>query len=141
VQLKFEVKGGQKLSALLRALGRRTEQQVTSKVLMQAAKPIVAEAKRLVRKRTRAVERNIYATPVKGEAKPTVYISVRKHAWRAKFLEFGFVHAFTGKFVGTFPFLRPAFDTQRGVAFGLIKSLLRVTIDNEARSLDRGGKK
>jgi HK97 gp10 family phage protein len=139
VRIKFEVKGGNKLSALLRLLGRRTEAQVTSKVLMKAARPIVAEAKRLVRKRTREVERNIYATPAKGEAKPTVYISVRKHAWRAKFLEFGFVHV-SGKFVGPFPFLRPAFDTQRGVVFGLIKSLLRATIDFEAKSLDKGGK-
>lgn len=134
MQIRFEVKGGQKLSALLRALGRRTEQQVTSKVLMQAAKPIVAEAKRLVRVRTHEVQRNIYATPAKGETKPTVYIGIRKVAWRAKFLEFGTVHA------PAYPFLRPAFDTSRGLVLNLIKSLLGKTIDEEARSLDKGGK-
>ena len=141
MRLKFEVTNTAHVSASLRALGRFPRGADKTKILMQAAKPIVAEAKRLVRKKTRAVERNIYATPARNsETGQEVFISVRKHAWRAKFLEFGFAHAFTGKFVGPYPFLRPAFDTNRGTSLAIIKTMLKSAIDAAAIKIF-GGKK
>jgi HK97 gp10 family phage protein len=140
VKLKFEVTNTAQVSARLRALGKMPPGVVRTEILMAAARPIVAEAKRLVRVRSGAVKRNIYATPATDSGKgEEVFISVRKHAWRAKFLEFGFNHM-GGKFVGPFPFLRPAFDTQKAGSLNIVKNLLGRAIDAAALRIF-GGKK
>lgn len=123
---------------LLKALGPRVARKIGDRALRAAARPIVNEAKRLVRLRTGELRRSLTVRTSKranrSESTRGVIIASAGLGWRAGFLEFGTAKA------RAFPFLRPAMDSKSAEALTAMGRILGDGIDKEAQALDRGRK-
>ena len=109
-KITFEIKGAKEMENLLKQLGPRLASRAGDRALRAAAKPIVAEAKRLVPVLTGALRRSITAqTSRKGAKKDQRLILIGFRApvsRRAHFTEFGTSHS------AAHPFMRPALDSK-----------------------------
>jgi len=132
--IKFEIKGAKEMERLLRALGPELANKVGDKAVLAGTKPIVKEAKRLVRKRTRKLERAITSTVERRRTSQqherTASIGVRPPtSARAHFEEFG-----TRK-QAAHPFIRPAMDAKAGEALDEMGKVLAKGIEDAALRL------
>ena len=132
----FEIRGAKELQDLLVKLGPRPAERAGDRALREAAKPIIAEAKRLVPKRTRALMRSITYGPVKGSGKKAHsregYIGFKRPiSRRAHLTEFGTSHS------AAQPFLRPAMDTKTPQALEILSQILAQSIEKEAKALTK----
>ncbi len=133
--IDFEMKGAKELQRLLKELGPQVASKVGDKALRAGARPIVAEAKRLVPVRTGALRRAI-TTAVerrrKGQAERVIVIGFKKpHSRRAHLTEFG------TRFTAAKPFMRPALDTKAGAALTAMGDELARGIAEEAAKLSK----
>lgn len=132
-KITFEIKGAREMENLLKQLGPRLASRVGDRALRAAAKPIVAEAKRLVPVKTGGLRRSITAvTSRKGARKDQriILIGFRPPASRrAHFTEFGTVHS------SPRPFMRPALDSQVRNALMQMELVLARGIASEAAGL------
>lgn len=83
-------------------------------VTTNSAERMVGEAKRVVRRKTGRLEQSIHVT-ARGNFGPNqVGAEYGTEVHYGKFIEKGFRHWRTGRIVGPFPYLRPAYDRFRG---------------------------
>lgn len=134
--IEFSIEGAAEMERLLRALGPAVASRVGDKALRAAARPIVAEAKRLVPVRTGRLKRSIAVASErrrKGDNERVVLIGVKPPASRiAHLVEFGTAHS------AARPFLRPALDGKAGEALDEMGRVLAEGIETEAVKLAKG---
>lgn len=126
---KFELRGAKELEAALRDLGPKVAIRLGDQALRAAAKPVVVEAKRLVRVKSGKLRRSI--TAVKGRAtkdsERVVFIGFKKPvSRRAHLTEFGTSHS------AAYPFIRPALDGKAAEAFRTMQETLAAGIARRA---------
>lgn len=131
--LTITIRGARELEDLLKALGPRIARKVGDRALRAAARPVLAEAKRLVHVQSGDLRRSLTVRTgrVTKESERAVYIGSAGFGWRAHFLEFGTSHS------PAYPFLRPAMDTQARAAIDKMGQVLGDGIDKEAQALDK----
>jgi HK97 gp10 family phage protein len=126
------------MEALLKALGPVPAGKVGDAALRAAAKPIIAEARRLVPKKTKELMRSIMAAPntrKRSVSERAYYVGFRRPtSRRAHLTEFGFVHT-SGKHVPPQPFMRPALDISAAEVFRIIGNAIALGIAKEAARL------
>ena len=134
-RIDFDLKGAKEMENLLLQLGSpRVVNRLGDRALIAATKPIITEAKRLVRKKTRRLERAITAVVAtrRRDGERVVYIGFKKaESWRAHFIEYGTAHA------PAYPFMRPALDSQAPAALDEMGRVLGEGITTEAEKLAR----
>lgn len=132
-RIDFKIDGAKEMERLLLELGPRTASKVGAQALRAGAKPIVQEAKRLVPKDTRQLEKAITTKTERQESGSdtrSVLIGFRKPRSRiAHLLEFG-----TSKMPAR-PFMRPALDGKAGEALDEMGKVLASSITREAQKL------
>lgn len=131
--VNFKIEGAKEMERLLKELGPRVAITVADKALRAGAKPIVQEAKRLVRKRTRDLEKSITAVIDRRHQKPNerqILLGYRQPtSRRAHFEEFGRAGQ------PAHPHMRPAMDAKVGEALNEIGREMSVGITREAKIL------
>jgi HK97 gp10 family phage protein len=137
-RISFEIKGAREMENLLKQLGPRPAAVAGDAALRAAAKPIIAEAKRLVPKRTKALMRSITAAPNTRKRRPgerEYFIGFKRPiSARAHLTEFG-----TSRSPAS-PFMRPAMDTRARQALLEMGRILGVSIEKEAEKLLKRGR-
>lgn len=133
METTFKIRGAKEFEKLLKALGPKVAGKVADAALRAGAKPILAEAKRRVPKRTRTLERALAAQLEKrraGKDQRNIFIGARSPvSRRAHLTEFGTVHS------AAQPFLRPAVDTKANEAIAEMGKVLGDGIETEAAKL------
>jgi HK97 gp10 family phage protein len=130
LNVAVKVRGLKELERNLIKLGELPAREVGWAALKEGAKPIEAEAKRLVRVRTGLLRESIYSFRGGREGQTLTYnVGVRKGkkwaGWRAKFIEFGVPK----RGVPAYPFMRPAADAMHEVS-------IRATAEELLRGID-----
>lgn len=128
--ITFEIKGAAELNRVLRTIGPRSARSGGMKALRAAAKPIIAEAKRLVPVRTGDLKRSITTNPKRSRAERelTLLIGFRPPvSRRAHLTEFGTVHSKAQ------PFIRPALDSQAQAAIDAMGDKFWSVLNMEAK--------
>ena len=88
-------------------------ERVGIQITSNSAERMVGEAKRIVRRKTGRLQRSIRVLK-KGSYGPNqVGAEYGTDVHYGKFIEFGFRHWRSGRMVGPFPYLRPAYDRFR----------------------------
>jgi HK97 gp10 family phage protein len=132
-KVEFGIKGAKEMENLLRQLGPNVASRVGDQALRAGAKPIVDEAKRLVRVRTGALRDSIVVLGEKrrkNDNERVVLIGFRPPVSRRAHLEeFG-----TAK-QRAHPFIRPALDSRAGDALDEMGKVLARGITREAVKL------
>ena len=133
MQVDFDIKGAAEMERLLKELGPQVASKVGDQSLRAAAKPIVAEAKRLVHVRTGKLRDSITAVVErkrKGANERVVLIGFKPPVSRRAHLEeFG-----TSK-QAAHPFMRPALDAKAGEALNEMGRVMAKGITREAEKL------
>ncbi len=131
--IDFEIKGAKEMERLLRELGPNVASRAGDRALRAGAKPIVAEAKRLVPVKTGELRDSIIVVGErrrKGDNERVVVIGFKMPgSRRAHLTEFGTVHA------PAQPFMRPALDSKGGEALNETGRVLGKGITSEALKL------
>ncbi len=136
--IEFKITGAKEMERLLKELGPNVASRVGDKALRAGAKPIVAEAKRLVPVKTGALRKAITVAVQrrrKGPGERVVLIGFKRpESRRAHLTEFGTVNA------PAQPFLRPALDSKAGEALNEVGRVLGKGITDEALKLAKPGR-
>lgn len=131
----LSIPDARELAEGLSALGPKTANKLGDAGLHAWAKPIVAEAKRLVRRRTGGLARSITDRKAKGATGHTVSRVIgfrRPSGSHAHFIEFGTVHS------PAYPFMRPALDTMAQQGLDEMGRSIGTGIDSETAKLLKG---
>jgi HK97 gp10 family phage protein len=132
-RIDFDIKGADEMERLLKELGPKVAARVGDQALRAGARPIVAEAKRLVHKRTGELRKSITARierKRKDDDERVVLIGFKAPASRRAHLEeFGTAHS------RAHPFMRPAMDSKAGEALDEIGRVMAKGITREAAKL------
>lgn len=132
-RVDFKIEGAAEMERLLKELGPRTASKLGAQALRAGAKPILQEAKRLVPKDTRQLEKAITTKTERQQAMSdtrSVLIGFRKPRSRiAHLLEFG-----TSKMPAR-PFMRPALDGKAKDALDEMGKVLGQGIEREAAKM------
>lgn len=132
-RVDFKIEGAAEMERLLKELGPRTASKAGAAALRAGAKPIVKEAKRLVPKDTRQLEKSITTKTERqssGVDYRSVLIGFRQPRSRiAHLIEFG-----TSKMPAR-PFMRPALDGKAKDALDEMGRVLGERIEREARKM------
>jgi len=132
-RIDFKIDGAKEMNRLLKELPTNVAIRVGDQALKAGAKPIVAEAKRLVPVLSGELRDSITAEPER-KRKPqdarVILIGFKKPASRrAHLTEFGTAHS------AAKPFMRPALDSKAGEALDEMGKALAQGIDREAAKL------
>lgn len=135
-QIITEIRGAEELTRLLLQLGPRVARKLGDKALRAGARPILAEAKRLVHVDSGDLRRSLTVRVAKigDEDTKGVVIGSAGLGWRAHFLEFG-----TSR-LAAYPFLRPAADNKKKEAIDTMIRVLGEGIDKEVKALHPGAR-
>jgi HK97 gp10 family phage protein len=140
-RIEFDLLGTREMQAVLKQLGPAVAGRVADAALRAGARPIVAEAKRLVPRRTGALGRSITAAIPRGRRRQRaagalgddarlILIGFKPpHSRRAHLAEFGWKHA------AAQPFIDPALESRQGAALDAMGAALAAGIEREAHKL------
>lgn len=119
----------------MKALPERVQKNIVVGAVRASAKPIIKEAKQLVPKDTRTLEKSIGISKRKTKNKNIVHFSIspkrggKYDGWYAHFDEFG-----TAKMVAH-PFMRPAFEKKGEESIKAVEQYMSKRIDKEIEKL------
>lgn len=138
-RIDFDLRGAAEMERIMRQLGPRLAGKAGASALRAGAKVIQDEAKRLVPKKTRALERSIvlFTVPARrrNDDEQAVQIGFRPPvSRRAHLVEFG------TQFTPARPFIRPALDSKASAALDKMRDALARALRREAEKLARGNR-
>jgi HK97 gp10 family phage protein len=152
VRVTVKTEGFKELEQALSILPRVTQKNTAKRTLLQAAEPIASKAQQLAPDDFRTGPPDLH-TSIKATVRPrsrrTVWVDVAPFASIERNPK---THKFTGRRVAAaklergdsntpaHPFMRPAFEAEKGHALATIKSLLRVEILKSVARLAKKGK-
>lgn len=146
VRADFKIEGLKEMDAVLKDLGESQSKAILRRTLRQLGKPIADDARELAPiDNTRDDGPHLYETigvsssldpkhrrRMRGQRKMTggtvqMYVGPGKNAFHAHLQEFGTEHH------GAQPFMRPAWDKNKGLLMGRLKDLLWQNIQRRIR--------
>lgn len=134
--VRMDIEGWDALTARLKEVAGAAYTAEARGILERAAEPIAEEARRIVHKRSHTIEKAIFVSRVKlkgrnkdGEGYACIKIGVRRNvgAGGAMPLEWGHINK-DGTVTAPYAFIGPAYDSQKALAYSIIKQGLRDAI-------------
>lgn len=136
---EFVISGGDALAAALAEVGKAMEKKILARAMRDAAKPILADAKRRAPVLTGQLRKSLKIRSISRNRKKGqvgVVISTAKGFFKGDEF-YGAFHEFGTKKMPARPFIRPAFEANKARAVKIVGEAIKLGLEDVARGASK----
>lgn len=127
----MSIRGGEELAAALEALGPTMEKKILRSAMREAAKPMLADAKRRAPVLTGQLRKSLKIRAMKRRSKGQVGVVISTAKGFFKGDEFyGAFHEFGTKRMPARPFIRPAFEANKAQSIRIVGEAIKIGLED-----------
>lgn len=127
----IQIRGGEELAAALESLGPAMEKKILRSAMREAAKPMLADAKRRAPVLTGAMRKSLKIKAMKrrSNGQVGVVIATEKGFFKGETF-YGAFHEFGTKKMPARPFIRPAFEANKAQAIRIVGEAIKIGLED-----------